>query len=632
MNESLEQKMLEENPPYILEQLNAESILEDQIFDYLIALPNSPNKTRIIEKIRTRAKELKVIRAFNNIFKQKNQDYIQNLKSRGGNVVKFTDCPVENLKCGQWNADDTGVYKMDYTATMQPIKIKACPHPIIPVEIINNIDTSTEKVKLAFYKRKKWQYAIVERKTIASNTAIIQLANRGIEVNSENAKNLVAYLADIIELNNLQTTDGITHLGWLNKEFIPYASEYKYDGDIAYKNIFESVSEKGNYEKWKDEMKQLRANSRTLRFLMASSFASTLVKLFQINPFVVHLWGKSSNGKTVAQMICASIWGNPAKGKLLSSLDSTKVASERLCNFLRNIPLILDELQITKTKYKNYDTLIYELTEGKGKDRGTVDGGLTQTTEWDNIIIVSGEEPITSTTSKEGVKNRVIEIEENEKIVENGNEVVNLILNNYGFAGKEFIEIIQNKDDLFNEYNQIVSDLKKNENSPKQINSIATILLADKIVSDLIFGDTRITLEEAKDYFTKDIDEADRYIDLIIDIANANINNFYDSKRKNNSEYNENILPSGQIWGSIEKTNDGLGAVIYYDFIPTKLYQILEDNSINWNGIKKKMADKGYVIKSPSGNYQIPVRMPNGVQKMIRIKNINLNVTTSNQL
>lgn len=619
MNENWENKLLEENPPYELEELNAESILEDQIFDYLIAIPNSPGKTRIIEKVRGKAKELKVIRAFNSIFKQKNQEYIQELKSRGGNIVKFTDCPVKNLKCGQWNADDTGVYKIDYNPTMPSTKIKACPHPIIPIEIINNIDTNTEKVKIAFYKRKKWQYAIVEKKTIASNTAIIQLANRGIEVTSENAKNLVSYLADIIELNNLETTDGVTHLGWIDKDFIPYTSQYKYDGDIAYKNIFESVSEKGNYETWKAEMRKLRANSRTLRFLMASSFASPLVKIFQINPFIVHLWGKSSNGKTVAQMVCASIWGNPAKGKLLSSLDSTKVASERLCNFLRNMPLILDELQITKTKYKTYDSLIYELTEGKGRDRGTVDGGLTETTEWDNIIIVSGEEPITNSSSKEGVKNRVIEIEENEKIVENGNEVVNLILNNYGFAGKNFIEITQNKNDLFDEYNNLIEELKKDTNSPKQINAIATILMADKIVSEIIFKDNSITLEEAKEYFTKDIDEADRYIDLIIDTANANINNFYDS--------NNNFPPSGQVWGRLEKTTDGKGAIIYYDFVPSKLYEILNENNINWDGIKKKMADKGYIIKSSEGKYQIPIRMPNGVQKMIKIKNIYLNET-----
>ena len=218
MNEEWQEKLLEENPPYEINELTSESILEDKIFDYLVSIPNSPNKTRIIERLRTKAKELKVIRAFNSIFKQKNQDYIRNLKSRGGNVVKFTDCPVDNLKSGQWNADDTGVYKMDYSPSMEPIKIKACPHPIIPVEIINNIDTNTEKVKLAFYKRRKWQYAVVEKKIIASNTAIIQLANRGIEVTSENAKNLVSYLAEIIELNNLENTDGTTHLGWIEKE------------------------------------------------------------------------------------------------------------------------------------------------------------------------------------------------------------------------------------------------------------------------------------------------------------------------------------------------------------------------------------------------------------------------------
>ena len=615
MNEKYEEQLLEENPPYKLEELNSESILEDKIFDYLIALPNTSNKTRIIEKIRGRAKELKTIRAFNSIFKQKNQEYIQNLKAKGGNIIKFTDCPIENLKCGQWNADDTGIYKLDYTSTMQPIKIKACPHPIIPTEIINNIDTNTEKVQLAFYKRKQWQYVIVERKTIASNTAIIQLANRGIEVNSENAKNLVMYLSDIIELNNLNVVDGITHLGWVNKDFVPYTSKYGYDGDIAYKNIFESVEEKGSYEIWKQEIKKLRNSSQTLRFLMASSFASVLVKTFQINPFIVHLWGKSSNGKTVAQMICASIWGNTSKGKLLSSLDSTKVASERLCNFLRNIPLILDELQITKTKYKTYDTLIYELTEGKGRDRGTADGGLTETTEWDNIIILSGEEPITSSSSKEGVKNRVIEIEENEAIVKDGNKVVNTILNNYGFAGQEFVEIIQNKGDLFDEYNNIVENLKKEQNSPKQINSIATILLADKIVSEMIFRDNSITLEEAKDYFTRDIDEADRYIDLIIDMANANINNFYDS--------NNSFPPSGQIWGKVEKTTDGRGSIMYYNFVPTKLYEILEDNNINWNGIKKKMANKGYVIKDEKTNeYTMNTKINGTQQRIIKIKNI----------
>lgn len=616
MKKNLEDEILEEFKPYKIEELTRESILDDKIMDYIIALPNSVEKTREIEHIRAKAQQLKVLRSFNSIFKQKNQDYIQQLKARGGNVVKFTDCPLENIKCGTWTADDTGVFKLDYTVTMQPIKIKACPHPVLPIEIINNIDTNTEKVKLAFYKRKQWQYAVVERKTIASNTAIIQLANRGIEVNSENAKNLVQYLADVIELNNLETTEGITHLGWVNQDFVPYTSKYKYDGDIAYKSIFEAVTEKGDYEIWKNKIKKLRNKSNSLRFLMASSFASILIKTFQINPFIVHLWGKSGNGKTVAEMICASIWGNPRKGKLLSTLDGTKVAHERLSNFLRNLPLILDELQITKTKYKTYDSLIYELTEGKGRDRGTVDGGITEVTEWDNLIIISGEEPITNSSSKEGVKNRVIEVEDNETIVENGNEVVNIILNNYGFAGKEFTKLIQNNETLFEKYNEIVEELKKETSSSKQVNAMAVIMLADKIASKSIFQDDPLTTNEIRDYFTKDIDEADRYIELIIDIANTNINNFFDSSN--------NFPVSGQVWGSIEKTSDGFGKIMYYNFTPTKLKELLSENNIEWDGIKKKMADKGYIIKSSEGKYTIPVRMPNGLQRMIRIKNIYL--------
>lgn len=618
MNEKLEQEILNANPPYQnkgINNLTKEEIIDDEIFKFILTINDPLTQEKELVKLQMRAKDLKISKQFNNLFKIYKESYVLSLKNRSGNKTKFTDCPYQQLECGQWNADDTGIYKVDYTSIIGGAKTtKACPHPIIPIEIINNIDTNTEKVKLAFYKRKKWQYAIVEKKTIASNTAIIQLANRGIEVTSENAKNLVSYLAEIIELNNLENTDGTTHLGWIEKDFVPYTSKYKYDGDVAYKNIYESVSQKGQYETWKKEIKELRKSSRTLRFLMAASFASPLVKIFQINPFIVHLWGKSSNGKTVAQMICASIWGDPKKGKLLSSLDSTKVASERLCNFLRNIPLILDELQITKTKYKTYDTLIYELTEGKGRDRGTVDGGLTETTEWDNIIILSGEEPITNSSSKEGVKNRVIEIEENEKIVANGNEVVNLILNNYGFAGKEFIEIIQNKEDLFIQYNELIEELKKDTNSPKQVNSIATILLADRIVSEQIFNDTPITLEEAKEYFTQDIDEADRYIDLIIDIANANINNFYDSNR--------DFPPNGQVWGKLEKTTDGLGAIMYYDFIPTKLYQILEENNINWNGIKKKMLDKGYIRKDVNGKFSFNTRINGTQQRVIKVKNI----------
>lgn len=613
MKEEWEQKLLEENPPYDIEKLNKENILEDQLFDYLIALPSSPNKTRIIERLRNKARELKVIKAFNNIFKQKNQEYIQNLKSKGGNKTNFTDCPVEELKCGQWIADDTGIYKMDYNSTMQPIKIKACSHPIIPTERLINIDTNIEKIKLTFYKDKKWQYVIAEKSTIASKNKILQLANMGIEVNENNAKELITYLSDIMELNNIEPKMSVGHLGWIGEDFIPYTNKYSLDVDKEFKQKINSISEKGDYKKWKEYIKQLRKDSLTLRFMIASSFASILVKIFKLNTFIVHLWGKSGNGKTVAEMICASIWGKP-DNNFISNLSNTTIANERLCNFYRNMPILLDELQIAKTKYKNFDELIYVLTEGKGKERGTVDNGIREQTAWQTIIILNGEEPITSDTSKEGVKNRVIEINEDNVIIENGNETVKFIQENYGFAGKEFIEIIKNREELEKIQEYYVKKISEITEYKKQINAFSIILTADYIVSKKIFKDEAMNIEEIKRYIREDTDEAKRYIDLIIDIANANINNFYD--------VNNSFPPSGQIWGKLEKTTDGKGSIMYYDFIPTKLYQVLDENNISWNSIKNKLLHQEYIATDGQGKYQINTRINGTQQRVIKIKNI----------
>lgn len=570
-----------------IEDLNEETILNEEVFKYVLLLDDPILKIKILAKLKDRARLLKRTNEFNKMLKIYQSQYSQMSKQSNSKIINFTNAPIEKLKCGEWDCKDTGVSRLIIT-NLNPVNVIACSHPIMPVERLINIDTNTEKVKLAFYKDNKWQDIIVERNTIASKSKILQLANRGIEVNENNAKELITYLADVINLNidTIPYSQSITHLGWINdKEFAPYSEEYKYDGDISYKTLYESINAKGDYAKWKEYMRDLRSKSIPLRFMMASSFASVLVNIFKINPFIVHLWGESGNGKTVTQMICASIWGNPSKGKLVSSLDNTKVALERMLNFMRHLPLIADELQLIKNTFiNNYDTLIYILTEGKGKDRGTVDNGLTNVTEWDNIIITSGEEPITGSNSKEGVKNRVFEIEENKTIVENGRETVSFIQNNYGYAGREFVDIVKNSN-LFEQYNQIINSLKEKTESKKQLNAMACILVADKITSQIIFEDESLKIDEIKDYFTKDVDEADRIYNLIIDWFYQNINKFY---------YNSNITNS-EIWGNYKKVND---EIIEIYIIPKVLREFLSNNNINFDGIKNKLFEKGYIEKN----------------------------------
>ena len=602
MNESLENEIMKEFKPYKLEELTKESILSDTVMDYLIALPNSTDKTREIETLRGKAQQLRVLRAFNNVFKQKNQDYIQNLKAQGGNTTNFTDSPYEELKCGQWIADDTGVYKLDYTATMQPIKIKASPIPVTVIERLVNIDSNTEKVKIAIFKDKKWQELIAEKNTIVSKAKILQLANRGLEVTEDNAKNLITYLSDLLELNNIPVHTGVSHLGWVGNEFIPYSNEYSLDIDFEFKQKLDNIKSHGNYEEWKTHIRNLRRKSKALRFLLASSFASVLVKRININTFIVHLWGKAGNGKTVAEMVCASIWGKP-DNNFISNLSNTTIANERLCNFYRNLPIFLDELQIAKTKYKNFDEMIYILTEGKGKERGTADNGIREQTSWQNIILLTGEEPITGDFSKEGVKNRVIEINENNTIIEDGNEVVNFIQENYGFAGKDFIEKIQDIEEVRKIQQDFVEKLNKIIQYKKQVNAFSLILTADWIVSKEIFEDEPLKMEEIQDYIRTDTDETERIYNIILDWFYENINKF------------NNTSGIGEVWGKYEKTDEEITSIYV---ISKVLKDFLDDNNINFNGIKEKLLEAEY-LETRNREFTIPVNINGTKVRCIKI-------------
>lgn len=74
--------------------------------------------------------------------------YIESLKAQAGtvyvdNVTNFTGQPLE-LNAGDWDATDLGVYRRNGFADEL-----ACPHPIMPVERLINIDTGEEKLKLA---------------------------------------------------------------------------------------------------------------------------------------------------------------------------------------------------------------------------------------------------------------------------------------------------------------------------------------------------------------------------------------------------------------------------------------------------------------------------------------------------
>ena len=581
-----------------IEKLDKETILDEMVFRHIFAIKNTFKREKETAKIEARARELKMTRRFNNMYRVFKEMYIKELKSGISNITDFSNDKykwkkgnkeINQLNCGSWIANDKGVWKEEKNAMFETTTIKASSIPIMPVERLINMDTNTEKVKLAFFKDGKWQDITVEKNTISTKTKILQLANRGIEVNENNAKNLIKYLADVIELNTFIPKKSVSHLGWADNEFVPFTEEYCLDVDKEFKQKLNSISCSGEYEKWLEHIKQLRKYSKTLRFMIATSFASVLVKIFKLNSFIVHLWGKSGNGKTVAEMVCASIWGRP-DNNMISNLSNTTIANERLCNFYRNMPIILDELQIAKTRYKSFDEVVYTLTEGKGKERGSIDNGIREQTSWQTIIILNGEEPITSNFSKEGVKNRVIEINEDDQIIENGNKTVNLIQENYG----KFIKLIEDREKLQKIQQKYINELSGFTEYKKQLNAYSIIMTADYIVSKNIFKDAPLTIKDIEEYFSKDTDEAERIYNLILDWFYQNINKF------------NNTSGTGEIWGKYDSEGENVSKI----YIITKvLRDFLKENNISWDGIKRKLLEKEYIEKDGQGKFTKAVKI-----------------------
>lgn len=271
----------------------------------------------MIIKLEDKARELGIIRSFDKLLKAYQTEFAQRYKQKGSNIIHFTQPPIEGLKCGKWECEDSGVTKSTMGAGMIPQTIIACPHPILPVERLINVDSETEKIKLAFFKDDKWQYITIERSMVANKSNIIQLSDRGVEVNSENAKDLVSYIADVVSLNakEIPVSRSTDRLGWIENEFAPYVENLKYDGDMAFKDVYASIKGIGKYEDWKDVCRKVRKQSKIAHILLAASFASTLNQKLGVLPFVVHIWGGTGAGKTVGLMLAMSIWGNPEVGK-----------------------------------------------------------------------------------------------------------------------------------------------------------------------------------------------------------------------------------------------------------------------------------------------------------------------------
>ena len=559
-------------------------IIGMRFYEALFAIQNENRRQYAVSMAEQRAQELNIARQFSKGW----QTFLRSKAKAGaaiaGNRTEFPEQPLV-LNAGDWIADGDGVKRMAQDRNRNMKTEYASRLPVLPLEILRNTEEGTEKIRLGFYKYGRWNNILVPRSAAASNAKIVELADMGLDVTSENARLLVKYLADVTALNRdaIPVAKSCRHMGWAGETFLPYTDEIRLDSEAQYKDLIASVSSKGDLQAWISYTGELRKNT-VLRLLMGASFASPLIARVNALPFVFHLWGGTGTGKTAGVMAAASIWGDPRAGRLVRTMNMTVNSMMQMASVLRNLPFFGDELQTIRNRYENYDRLIMQVTEGINRGRMT-DTALQQQMTWQNAFVFTGEEPCTRNLSGGGVKNRVIEVECTENMLENGNSVVNFINENYGLAGPEYIRLLQGYPvrELFDRKMKDILDATGT--SEKQAMAMALILTADRLAGWAFYpGEEALTAEDVKPFLKvqTDIDAAERaYRELIGVIL----------------EHEVNFKPDVNTarWGRM-----GTDSVLINKSV---LIRELRNIGFSFDAVKKQWAEQGYLLKNAYGKY-----------------------------
>jgi len=537
-------------------EYDQKSILSEEVFIEVFEQEDVILQARMLLSLQDRAKELGVKQKFDDLVKVYKSVDRERRKSKASKTMldqwtNFTG-PYDNMMCGAWIAGDDGIhtFNKDYSN-----EVLACYHPILPIKRMKNLETGEEQLRVAYKRNHSWKEITVPKDLVSSASKIVSLSKLGVAVTSENAKLLVKYLSDVENLNDdaIPVQMSSSKLGWIGDGFIPYDTEIVFDGDMQFKSVFESISSNGNKTVWLDYLKNLRKTGRMeIKFLLAASLASVLVAQVGALPFIVDLWGETEGGKTVALMMAASVWANPADSQYIGDFKTTDVALETKCNLLNHLPLMLDDSSKTSARIRdNFEGVVYDLCSGKGKSRSNKELGIRRENNWKNVIITNGERPLSSYVGQGGAINRILEVECRDHVFPDPQEAAETFKKNYGHLGKQFVKVLKKlgRDGIREIQQEIQRKVYKEDKMQKQSISLSIVLTSDKIATDYIFHDGMyIDISEAQEVLVdhSELSEHERCYNYLLDKISMN-NQRFDTETK------------VEKWGIIE---DGY-AIIY---------------------------------------------------------------------
>ena len=511
-------------------------------------------------------------------------------------ILELAGLEAENLRMPRgWTvSSDKGVARLICSGDGSQWEDSVSFVPVIVDKRLHNMDTGFEKVELSFYRDGQWKKVLAPRSVVFNKNSIIRLADQGLPVTSNNSGDLISYLADFEQTNDLSipVVKSVSRLGWINnREFFPFITEESLEFETDSKEagtVMAGVVVSGDENKWLEAARSARKNPAA-RFIIAASFSSVLLELLHKRVFFIHLWHSSRSGKTATLKLAIAVWGNTHK--LIGSFNSTVVGLERLASSLRNLPFAIDELQVLNSKRMTPDSIIYMLSQGQGRTRGAKDGGLQETLTWRNIILTTGEEALLGSSMQDGANSRTFELYaqpvDDIALAADMHEVSE---EHYGHAGKKFVtrlcrELTAEAGFLQGIYDEMKSKLKEKYPENIHLDEVTVVCLGDYLSSQYVFGEEpEAAMKEAVKTVCEML-ENNRQLTQTDNIERA-WEVFIGWLIGNNARFSYSAPPPQ--YGRLDGKNS-------YLVIPSFAHQALEEAGFSPKKVFRGFAERGYI-------------------------------------
>jgi hypothetical protein len=500
--------------------------------------------------------------------------------------------------------------------------------PIWISAYLRNIDTDEYRIELTWVSSLRPNLRMTTRRfprdEVMDGSKLKTLSKYGVPVASTFAAELVNYLIRF-ELHNrdfIPTHHTTGHMGWQAGAYSDYfllgdrtfratgngSVELDDDGELksagepislGFEDVDEaavklrnSLKPRGDLAVWQEAAAETEGHPVAVAML-CSSFASALLKPLGREGWATDVSGMTSIGKTIANMLAMSVWGNPNlkdNAGLVRSWNTTSVGAELTAERLGSIPVSLDDT-ITSRSEREVERLLYQHVNAHGRTRGTQSAGVRRESTWLSNLLSTGEAPILAYTKQGGAVPRVFafrakpfgeETAESRQVVDG---IKATVLRNYGHAGVRFVQHVAENEHLWIDWERELVESQDELLAEgvegvqvRQAEHFATLLLAGRLAyeADALPFDPTEDLKTAWTYLREAAPESDTgraALDYIMDHIKSEPDRMCHVQQAKGRRIVTSDQPHGGWWGYKRKD--------YVAFIPAKLAALLKEGGFD---------------------------------------------------